>query len=67
VRPTAPPAPRSSRSWREKQREDRIRRQGDGYAVARVIWDDLDHPAQGRAIIREGLRQAEALERAAAA
>jgi len=53
--------------WREKQREDRIRRHGHGHAVARVIWDDLDRPARGRAIIREGLRQAEALARAAAA
>ncbi len=28
--------------WREKQREDRIRRQG--YGFERVIWSDLDRP-----------------------
>jgi hypothetical protein len=48
--------------WKEKQREDRIRRQGK--VVVRLIWSDLDHPERARSIIRGGLRQAEDLRKA---
>ena len=51
--------------WREKRREDRIRRHGGGMVVVRVVWHDLDSPARFRTLIREGLRQAKTLLRAA--
>lgn len=43
----------------EKRREDRIRAMG--YAVVRLTWADLAHPALVMTKIREGLRQAELL------
>jgi hypothetical protein len=49
--------------WREKQREDRIRRQRK--VVVRLIWSDLDHPERGRSIVRGGLRQVEDLGKVA--
>jgi hypothetical protein len=51
--------------WREKRREDRIRRHDGGKVVVRVVWDDLDSPSRFRAMIREGLRQVDALPAAA--
>lgn len=51
--------------WREKRREDRIRRDRGGKVVVRLIWADLDQPAKARAMVREGLRQVEELPRVA--
>lgn len=41
--------------WREKKREDRLRRQCDG--VIRIIWEETRHPRQLDELLREsGLR-----------
>ena len=55
--PTSPAAQRIVEA--EKRREDRIRAMG--YAVVRLTWADLAHPALVMTKIREGLRQAELL------
>jgi hypothetical protein len=44
--------------WREKKREDRIRRRG--YRVERVIWADLDRPKVLLARIRHEVARSEA-------
>jgi hypothetical protein len=51
--------------WREKRREDRIRRDAGGKVVVRLIWADLDNPARARAMVRDGMRQVEDLPRTA--
>jgi hypothetical protein len=45
--------------WREKQREDRIRRTRK--VVLRVVWSDLAVPSTVQARVRAGLREVEAL------
>jgi hypothetical protein len=45
--------------WREKQREDRIRRTRK--VVVRVVWSDLAAPAAVQARIRAGLREVQTL------
>lgn len=49
--------------WREKQREDWMRRQGDGFLVLRVTWADLfaRRRAAMVALIRREFHRAEAL------
>ena len=51
--------------WREKRREDRIRLDGGGKVVVRLVWSDLDNPAKARATVWGGLRQVEQLHRVA--
>ncbi|TPG16037.1 type IV toxin-antitoxin system AbiEi family antitoxin domain-containing protein [Pedococcus bigeumensis] len=51
--------------WREKRREDRIRQDGGGKVVVRLIWADLDNGGRARPMVRAGLRQVEDLPRTA--
>lgn len=54
VHPDDTLAQASERLWREKRREDLIRRQG--LTVERIIWADLEQPRQTAARLRAALR-----------
>lgn len=50
------PVALSERLWREKQREDALRRLG--YEVVRIVWSDLYYPERIRSRVREAMARA---------
>jgi len=50
------PAALSERLWREKEREDALRRLG--YEIVRIVWADLYHPERIRSRVRAAMARA---------